>query len=271
VTALEIERPNGQTQMVIVRQHGDLDLRRSPNIAADEYRLLQILQSLGLAAPKPYYLSRSDNAFCRLYVVLEYVDGESDFAPTNMAVSMLQLATQFATIHSVGATQPDLSFLPRQEELESARLRGRPTQLDESLDEGRIRDILEPVWPVPQLNPSTLLHGDFWPGNVLWNEGHIVAVIDWEDAALGDPLADLANSRLEMLWAFGIDAMNDFTRQYVLRMPAIDVTQLPYWDLCAALRPASKISEWGLDTGTERAMRAGHASFVSQAVEKLRG
>ncbi|MBE0338234.1 hypothetical protein [Paenibacillus sp. 23TSA30-6] len=53
------------------------------------------------------------------------------------------------------------------------------------------------------------------------------------------PLADLANGRLEMLWAFGIDAMNDFTREYKTVMPAVDFTNLPYWDFYAALRPAS--------------------------------
>ena len=62
-----------------------------------------------------------------------------------------------------------------------------------------------------------------------------MAVIDWEDAALGDPLADVANSRLEILWAFGIAAMIGCTRQY-RSMTAVDFANLPYWDLCVALR-----------------------------------
>ena len=36
-----------------------------------------------------------------------------------------------------------------------------------------------------------------------WCHNRIVAVIDWEDAALGDPLADVANARLEVLMHFG--------------------------------------------------------------------
>jgi aminoglycoside phosphotransferase (APT) family kinase protein len=36
-------------------------------------------------------------------------------------------------------------------------------------------------------------------------------VLDWEDAAIGDPLADVANVRLELLWARGIEAMEPFT------------------------------------------------------------
>jgi aminoglycoside phosphotransferase (APT) family kinase protein len=42
---------------------------------------------------------------------------------------------------------------------------------------------------------------------VLWRDGRIVAVIDWEEAAFGDPMADLANSWLEIVWHFGTAAM----------------------------------------------------------------
>ena len=85
---------------------------------------------------------------------------------------------------------------------------------------------------------------------------------------MGDPLADVANSRLEILWAFGSDAMERFTQLYK-SMSSIDFTNLSYWDLCAALRPASKIAEWGLDAITEKIMRERHRGFVTQAFEKL--
>ena len=71
-----------------------------------------------------------------------------------------------------------------------------------------------------------LVHGDYWPGNILWRDGRIVAVVDWEDAAVGEPLADLANCRLEILWSFGIEAMNDFTDDYRSLM-TVDFTNLP--------------------------------------------
>jgi aminoglycoside 2''-phosphotransferase len=36
-------------------------------------------------------------------------------------------------------------------------------------------------------------HGDLWYGNLLIDDGHVTGIIDWEDAALGDPALDLAN------------------------------------------------------------------------------
>ena len=158
--------------------------------------------------------------------------------------------------------------MPQQEHRFAEKLRERPTNIIESFDEGQIRDILEAVWPLPQRNSSVLLHGDFWPGNIVWKDGQIAAVIDWENAALGDPLADVANSRREILWAFGIDGMRSFTHQYQA-LTTIDFTHLPYWDLCAALRTASQIVEWATDDISKKTMREGHKWFITQAFEKL--
>lgn len=268
MTVLEIELPDGQTQKMIVRQHGDVDLKFNPHIAADEFKLLQLLQSVGLVTPTPFYLDQSGEIFSKPYMVIEYIEGKTEFAPLNLPDLILQFATQLSSIHKVDCSKLDLSFLPAQEKIYARKLRERPAKVDQSLDEGHIRDTLEAVWPITQRNTSVLLHGDFWPGNILWKNGRLVAVIDWENAAFGDPLADVANSRLEILWAFGINAMQSFTDQYQA-MTSIDFTNLPYWDLCAALRPAFKIAEWAADDIKEKTMREGHRWFITQAFEKL--
>ncbi|HYI01996.1 aminoglycoside phosphotransferase family protein [Hyalangium sp.] len=71
----------------------------------------------------------------------------------------------------------------------------------------------------PRLTGS-VLHGDFWPGNILWQEDRIAAVIDWEDAAVGDPLSDLACSRVELMCAYGEAAMEAFTAHFLDRAAA---------------------------------------------------
>jgi aminoglycoside phosphotransferase (APT) family kinase protein len=264
VTALELQRPDGQIQKMIMRQHGATDLQHNPQIAADEFKLLQILQSVGLAAPKPYYFDQSGQLFPTPYLVIEYIEGEPALSLLDTDDLVLQLATHLAQIHRVDAAKLDLAFLPPI----GKGFGPRPAILDHTLDEGRIRDRLESIWPLSPQNRANLLHGDFWPGNILYRDGRIVAVIDWEDAKTGDPLADLANSRLEILWAFGRDAMHSFTQHYQA-LNSIDFNNLAYWDLCAALRPASKLAGWGLDGHTEAAMRQAHKWFISQAFAAL--
>ena len=44
-----------------------------------------------------------------------------------------------------------------------------------------------------QRAPQSIVHGDFWPGNLLVDRGRVVGVIDWENARLtGSPARDLA-------------------------------------------------------------------------------
>jgi aminoglycoside phosphotransferase (APT) family kinase protein len=269
VIGFEIRLPEGQTRKMLLRRHGVIDLKNNPHIAADEFKLLRIVQAAGIAVPTAYYLDESGSIFPTPYLVVEYIEGKTEFAPANLEDFMRQFTAELAKIHRINSA--DLSFLPKQAERYAKQLAERPAALDHTLQEGRIRDTLEAVWPLPQRNLSALLHGDYWPGNLLWKDGQLVAVIDWEDAALGDPLADVANSRLEILWAFGIEAMHTFTQAYQSRMPNLDYTDLPYWDLNAALRPASKLSTWGLSERVEQTMRERHHWFVGEAYAVLAG
>jgi aminoglycoside phosphotransferase (APT) family kinase protein len=268
VTALEIAQPDGQIKKLVVRQSGPVDLRNNPAIAAGEFKLLQILRSLGLPVPRPYQLDQSGRILPTPYLIIEFIEGPPEFAPANLPAFLQELAAQLARIHTVDCAGLDLTFLPDQAKKYAAKFSHRPARLDESLDEGRIRAALEAAWPLPPHNKVSLLHGDFWPGNILWLAGRVAAVIDWEDAEVGDPLADLGNSRLEILWAFGLEAMELFT-EYYQALTAFDFTNLPYWDLCAALRPASRISEWAADATTEKAMRQGHRLFIKQAFARI--
>ncbi|HEU5349734.1 MAG TPA: phosphotransferase family protein [Ktedonobacterales bacterium] len=267
-TALEIQHSGGRTQKLVVRQHGPVDLAHNPHIAADEFRLMEILRAAGLPTATPYYLDQSGELFTTPVIVLEYIEGESILTPIATPGLMPQLAAQLARIHQVESTAFDLSFLRQQTDAWARKINARPAHLDDSLEEGRIREALQGAWPWPQGNASVLLHGDYWPGNVLWRDGQLIGVIDWEDAALGDPLADIANCRLEILWAFGSEAMHSFTWEYASIAP-IDFTNLPYWDLCAALQPAGRLNTWAADAAAEARMRERHRVFVAQAFQKL--
>lgn len=270
VTTLEIERPDGQTQKMIVRQYGEAELKSNPQVAVGEFWLLQFLQSAGLAAPFPYYLDQSGQIFPTPYIVIEYVEGKTEFAPADLSDYVLQFTTYLSSVHHLDCSHLDLSLLPQVERRYTGILSNRPANVDELLDERHIRDVLEAAWPLPQRNAPALLHGDFWPGNLLWKDGQLVTVIDWEDAAIGDPLADLANSRLELLWAFGVEAMQSFTRQY-RSMTTIDFANLPYWDLCVVLRRIPQFELWGLDAATVQTIRERLRWFIGRAFEQLPG
>jgi aminoglycoside phosphotransferase (APT) family kinase protein len=263
ITALEVDLPDGQAVKLIVRRHGAVDRAANPRVARDEFRLLEIVRTHGIVAPKPVFLDESCDLFAEPLLVLEFVEGDTASAPLDPVQYVSRIAAELARIHSV-ADSPLLSFLPRQ----GRGFGTRPDELDDSMHEGRIRDALETAWPVRQANPDVLLHGDYWPGNLLWSDEGLVAVIDWEDARVGDPLSDLGNTRMEILFELGEQAMDDFTSRYH-SLTDIDLTNLPYWDLAAALRPCGRLDGWGLDPDVEARMRERHAWFVARATERL--
>ncbi len=260
VMAFEIEQPDGRTERMVLRRHGIADRTRNPDIALDEYRLLTFLDDAGLAVPEPIDTGPTGTIFPTPYIITEFVDGATLVAPSDQANAIEQMATFLTRLHTMRWAKRDLSFLPDLEERVGDILQ-RPAA---NAHAEWVREALVAHWPLTEPNTRVLLHGDFWPGNVMWKDGQLAAVIDWEDAAIGDPLADLANCRLELLWMFGADAMRAFTDRYTL-VTSTDVTNLPFWELYAALGPASKLAEWGLDPDTERKMRAKLNDFADQA------
>src|SRR5260221_6825693 len=234
VTALETLRPDGHTQKMIVRQHGEVDLKHNPHVAADEFKLLQILYSVGLATPAPYHLDQFGEIFSTPYLVIAYIEGKPEFAPSNLPDLIFQLATQLSRIHQVDGSKLDVSFLPQQANISAQKLRARPANVDESLDEGLIRDALEAVWPFPQRNTSVLLHGDFWPGNILWRDGQLVAVIEWEEEALREPLPPGSQNRRVILSGVRNYSLARLTQHNPFKTN-LQFSHLPQLDLCVAL------------------------------------
>jgi aminoglycoside phosphotransferase (APT) family kinase protein len=267
VTALEAVRPDGSTERLVVRQYGRRDRERDPHVAAHEYDLLSRLHAAALPVPQPLLADESGSILPGPYLVIEYVAGDAMIDPAQAALPqaavLSQLATELMRIHDAPVSVHELSHLADMTARGTNRISTRPAVADESLNEPVVRATLDRIWPPPPPAERVLLHGDYWPGNTLWRDGTLVSVIDWEDAAAGDPVADLGNARMEICIAFGTAAASEFTRQYRALRPAVDLSSLPHWDFYAALRHAGRMETWGLPAGELARLRAGHRRFVA--------
>ncbi len=198
--------------------------------AAHEFRVLTALHEAGLPCPKPLALGDK-------FLLLEYLEGESTGAPTDSAGFVIQIAQALANIHNTSLESGALDFLPRNKSTWIPRV-----NLNIDLREPEVVTALEAFGP-PPLEAAVLRHGDFWPGNILWQGNDLTGIIDWENALLGPALADVAISRLDIYWVLGRNAMHQFTSEYLRLRPA-STKNLPYWDLRAALRPMANLPDW---------------------------
>lgn len=266
-----------QTRKVILRWPNAAAVGLNPGTAEVEFRILQTLYLHGLPVPEPIGLVTSAEFSGGVCLILGYLEGSVDFAPTHLAKQSREMADYMTRIHSLVRTAGQLSFLPRVGE--GLSLTPQPAVADSALGDETLWNAVLSGWPCPSSNPVALLHGDFWPGNILWQDGKISGVIDWEDAVIGDPLADLAISRLDLLWIYGPEAMEAFTTQY-LTLAGINPDRLAYWDLVAAQRLARLVGTdldgwaaffepYGRTDISGRSIRTYFTSFVSQAYTKL--
>jgi aminoglycoside phosphotransferase (APT) family kinase protein len=165
---------------------------------ADVGRQARIMAALGAAGlPVPRVLSWSSDPVIdgRAYGLMELVAGDR-FDNDPAAGSDHELAVKaIAYLRRLHALSPEDVGLDGEQTLtpggELMRWAGLLDRAPEWLREsgGVLRDAL--VASAPEPGASALAHGDFHYGNLLFREGAIVAVFDWEIAGLSDPLVDL--------------------------------------------------------------------------------
>ena len=236
VHGLELTRSDGSVQRLVVRDVG-ADWKNAAGVTA-QFRVLEALHARGFPVPEPRFLDAEASTLPKPGFVMALVEGTTDVPELNVALP--QMADVLAQIH---ALDPESLRLPELERLEAPRP------------------------GLPRCARASLLHGDYWPGNIIWRDDALVAVLDWEDVAIGDPLADLAGARLELLWRYDHDVMSKFAELYFARNP-MDATALPHWEIYVGEAAAASMANWGLEPAVEREMRARAERFVADARQR---
>jgi len=249
----------GAPRSVVVREHGE---RHGGHSASTEFALLQALHESGVLVPRPLAIDISKTISEHDCLVIEYIPGDSGFPRAEVSNYLAQAADALAGIHERGL--PGLPALPE-------RLEPLPEVFDywpEGEESQPLKRFLQQHdWPLFS-GAHSLLHGDFWPENLLWKEGELSAVLDWEDAAVGDPLSDLAASRVEFRYQFGREGMQTFTAAYS-RHRTIDSTRLALWQIFVAAAGQHFMGDWGLPVERVQHMRRVALSAIKEAGEAL--
>jgi aminoglycoside phosphotransferase (APT) family kinase protein len=267
ITVLEVVRPQSPPETVVVRQYGPKNVAADPRPATTETRLLALLRDAGMPVPQPRIAEDGTQLLGGPFSVISFIEGTGPAGSWSDPLAE-QLTDVLVRLHRLDPTPARSWLRPYAERIERWLVRP-PAEPDESMRETRIRQVLGTWWPQRNELPARILHGDYWPGNTMWSDGRLTAVIDWEDAGLGDQRSDLANIRLELVWAYGTDACDDVTRRYQEAFPTVDFADQPYWDLVAAARPVGRLAEWGLDPDGLTNYLTQYQEFVDAALSEI--
>ena len=182
-------------------------LLASAHDVAREHRIIAALQSTGVPVPATIGVCEDPAVADVPVVIMEHVEGtvidEEEAArklgPEARRRLGLELARTLAKIHAVDIDAVGLGDLASRKPYAPRQLKRWSRQLEESRTQDRPDlDALTSVLTehLPEPDEITLVHGDFHIRNVIIDSatGDIRAVLDWELATLGDPLADVGSS-----------------------------------------------------------------------------
>ncbi len=244
-TLIHIEGPTSSLRTLVLREHGDSHCGHE---AVLEFQLLGRLHSLGVTVPKPLGFGGGNGTNQHPYVLLEYIEGSTDMPLSVAEVRITAAAEKLISIHALKTES--LPKLP-------LRFDPLPELLDFLPDDAEweeLRSNLLRMNSTAFAGTGVLLHGDYWPANIVWAGGKLVGVIDWEDAAIGDPLSDVASACLELRYIHGDWGAQCFLNAYSTQRH-VDPFGFALWQAYVAAAGNHNMGGWGLEPSRVQAMR----------------
>jgi aminoglycoside phosphotransferase (APT) family kinase protein len=205
----------------ITAASGSYVLRRKPfgpllpsaHAVDREYGLISALHPLGFPVPRPYALCHDPTVIGAIFYVMELVFGHAytdgslpGFDPAARRSMYERLIDTLADLHNVDPAAAGLGDFGKpgnyfERQVARWTRQYRDSQTDDLPEMERLIGYLPRT--LPEQSRTSVVHGDYRIDNVLFDKGRLAAVLDWELATLGDPLADF--SYLAMQWVMPAD------------------------------------------------------------------
>ena len=216
--------PSGQSNPTykISAASGEFVLRRKPfgqllpsaHAVDREYRLLSALHPLDFPVPKPLALCADPEVIGAIFYVMELARGRPyangalpEFDSATRRSMYAQLVDTLADLHAIDPDAAELGDFGKpgnyfERQVARWTRQYRDSQTDYIPEVERLIAFLPES--LPEQSRVSVVHGDYRIDNVVFDgDGTLTAVLDWELATLGDPLADF--SYLAMQWVMPAD------------------------------------------------------------------
>ncbi|AIY04144.1 hypothetical protein Plano_0179 [Planococcus sp. PAMC 21323] len=198
-------------------------LAKEPDLAKHEATSLQYAEKMGLPTPHLIAYDETGEKSGIPSVLMSKMPGSVVLQPSNDEIWLDQLAAALAMLHQKDATEFPYEYSPYND----AFLLEKPTWSKVQNDWMRAFYIVSGSRAVSR---ECLIHRDFHPANVLWENRQVSAIVDWVNACRGPAGIDVGHCRVNLAQMYGISVANDFLAAYE-RYAGSNFTYDPYWDL----------------------------------------
>ncbi len=253
---IEVVAASGRRKQVVVREPTS---RISAEMVIINAVALQTAASHSLPAPVLIGLDLDGSEAGVTASVESVVAGTTDWRAPTTTERLEAAGAAIARVHAIrlGPTR----YLP---------YRPRPIAVDDFAADRRHGRM--PTTPIlrsadaqvltakPRLDVVSLVHGDVWPGNMIWAGGTVRSLIDWKTAGVGNPGVDLGELRKQVAITHGHGAPRHVLIGWE-RASGRNATDVAYWDAVAALNTPTQ-----LDSAT---MTTRRDAFLHKALKGL--
>ena len=232
--SIAIETPDGSRVEAVLRRWvrpdwRDTDPQHTPEQEVATYSLLAASD-----VPAPRLLAADPRgAECDVpAILLTRARGEHFASPADRDAYVGELAAVLPSIHRIDPEVARATVPAYQPYADPATIRppawaARPDVWERAIDV---------VAGPPPPHRATFIHRDYHPGNALWLDGRVAAVLDWTTASLGPPGIDVAHMRANLAMLFDQSMADAFLSAYQrAARPAGRSDHHPYWDLSDAI------------------------------------
>jgi len=207
---------------LIEAESGDYVLRKKPpgellpsaHAVDREFKVNSALMSTAVPVARTHALCEDESIIGQMFYVMDYVPGRviadpalPDCGPDERNAMYRSMVEVLGALHAVDYRAVGLEDFGRP----SAYIARQVARWAKQYEASKLEDF-EPmdrlIENLPRLDPqddrSTIVHGDYRPGNVIFDseQPRVAAVLDWELSTIGHPFADLGY----FLMAFHLDS-----------------------------------------------------------------
>jgi aminoglycoside phosphotransferase (APT) family kinase protein len=224
---------------VLESDESETKMTGSRRVPQAEFKMIRLMEQQGIPVPHMLWVDPDGAWLERPFSVARWIDGEADLTKLAEARNVDAILADYVDIlgrlHNLDPRAAGVDFL------------GNPSTATAALEqvelfaEGFDRQRLEEFPAIsymirwlrknqPEAHRVSVIHGDFRLGNFMWDDAGIVAMLDWEQCHVGDPLEEIAFMYWPLWSLKSLVPIRDFVQRYeqASGLPVDDATLAYY-------------------------------------------